>query len=321
MWIGALLLALPAAVAAAPQAESAELLAGRAGAYVEHFEKAFESVVMEEHYVQVGKRECCREPASPDLEPALAWDPRAAAKSPSAIVATRRLVSDVLLVRLPEGLTIGYRDVFEVDGQQVRDRQERLHQLLLTDSAESRSALAAITLESSRYNLGTLRRTINFPTMPFLYLHPERRRALKFKREPDEALDGVSCAVLEFREVVKPTLVATPDGDDMPAKGRLWVEPESGRIRQIEVRVGRMADAGRLMRVRFRADDRVPVLVPDWMWEWYAGNTLLDPVLGHSLTLKPPAVECLARYSNLRLFTVSTQESMPLSPVVPPQQP
>ncbi len=321
MWIGSLMLALVAVAPASDRPLPAEELVRRAGVYVEAFERAFKSVVMEEHYVQVGKRECCREPDSPDLEPALAWDEKAAGKSPNAIVAARRLVSDVLLVPVPEGLTIGYRDVFEVDGLAVRDREERLLRLFRADSAESRSALAAISLESSRYNLGTLKRTINFPTMPFLYLGAQRRAGLKLKRERDEPIDGVTCAVIEFRESAKPTLVATPDGDDMPAKGRLWIEPASGRIRQIEVRVGRIADAGRLMRVRFREDPRVPVLVPDWMWEWYAGNVLLDPVHGHSLTLKPPAVECLARYGNLRLFSVTTQESLPPSPVVPPSVP
>src|SRR6185295_13941168 len=76
----------------------------------------------------------------------------------------RELKSDFLLVQpTPTGEWIPFRDVFEVDGAPVRDRQQRLAALFLKPSTDALERANAIADESARYNLGfrDMKRTIN----------------------------------------------------------------------------------------------------------------------------------------------------------------
>lgn len=57
----------------------------------------------------------------------------------------------------------------------------------------------------------------------------------------------------------------------------------------------------RAVDVTFREEAATPVLVPERMWEWYE-----MPVSGSDKTY----IECLARYTNLRRFTVTTTEQV-----------
>ena len=81
------------------------------------------------------------------------------------------LVSDFLLVQVPgEGWT-PFRDVFERNGQKLRDREERLAKLFLNGASRSSFDQARqIMLEGARYNIGTIERTINLPTLPLVFL-------------------------------------------------------------------------------------------------------------------------------------------------------
>ena len=71
-------------------------------------------------------------------------------------------------------------DVFEVDGNPVRDRQERLTRLFNDSSAAGSDRMAAIINESARYNIGDIVRTVNTPLMPLLFLDPEHQPRFKF---------------------------------------------------------------------------------------------------------------------------------------------
>jgi len=53
--------------------------------------------------------------------------------------------------------------------------------------------------------------------------------------------------------------------------------------------------------VTYRPHERVDVLVPDRMWEWY----VMPQNDAHGV---PLYVEAMATYSNLRHFTVTTSE-------------
>lgn len=65
----------------------------------------------------------------------------------------RTLISDFLLVQLPGTLDwLAFRDVFEVDGKPVRDRDERLTKLFLEGSGTAVQRAREITAEGARYN-------------------------------------------------------------------------------------------------------------------------------------------------------------------------
>ena len=111
--------------------------------------------------------------------------------------------------------------------------------------------------------------------------------------------DGRDLAVLEFREDGSPTLSSAADGRDVPARGRAWVEPESGAVREIELRLGE--GSRRVLHVWFRDEARLGVLVPIRMWEWFEKI----PIAGETW---PADLETLATYTGLKLFVVTTEE-------------
>ena len=76
----------------------------------------------------------------------------------------RQLRSDLLLVKgANEGSWLQFRDVFEVDRKPIRDRDERLYKLFVGASTDAAKQADAIQMESARYNIGPIIRTINMP--------------------------------------------------------------------------------------------------------------------------------------------------------------
>ena len=87
------------------------------------------------------------------------------------------LKSDFLLVRPPGAERfVEFRDVFEVDGRPVRDRQDRLTRLFLDTSANT-DRIRAIIEDSARYNIGNIPRNVNTPMLPLVFLQEVIGRA------------------------------------------------------------------------------------------------------------------------------------------------
>ena len=148
------------------------------------------------------------------------------------------LSSDYLLVKIA-GLDgwMPFRDVFAVDGQPVRDRQDRLVKLFLEPGSASVALerATAVWQESARYNIGGIRRTINAPLLPLWFLEPRSLRRFSFAKAGEETLSGTRVWIVEFSEIEHPTFIKTPAGVDQPAHGRVWVEPANGRIHRTEL--------------------------------------------------------------------------------------
>ena len=267
--------------------------------YVERFHREMEGAVLSERYVQVLRKPCCIEPRTPGENPGLGWGQENTTKRSKGIVARRQLESEVLLIPVSGGMRIGYRDVFEVDGRPVATRTERLRQLFAQSSARSEVELGRIAAESARFNLGPLTRTTNLPTTPLLYLARSIRPKLHISSGGRERSESKELAVLEFREDGSPTLVADVSGVDLPARGWLLVDPSTGAIHELELRFGE--GVRRVLRVWFREEPRMDVLVPERMWEWYERVRIPQEKW-------PVDLEALATYTDVRLFTVSTSE-------------
>ena len=253
----------------------------RATAYVEEFQRRFGSMVTEERYEQT-------------VQEALALGARARPQFERVV-----LVSDFLLVQVPgEGWT-PFRDVFERNGQKLRDREDRLARLFLDGGSRSSFDQARqIMLEGARYNIGTIERTINLPTLPLVYLttgHRERFRFEVLKRDPE---DGV---VVEFHEVKGPTYIATRGGKDMPSTGRFWVDETTGAIRRTELDVMDSTVEAHI-KVAYRLDDGLALWVPSRMEERYRDRRTTSEVRG------------TATYSRFRKFQVSTSEELSKDP-------
>ena len=225
----------------------------------------------------------------------------------------RTLRSDYLLVQ-PEGSEryYGFRDVFEVDGRPVRDREERLTRLFLSPSTSTERQIQGILTDSARHNIGDVERNINTPTLALLFLRPSYKPRFEFVRVPDGSpplgLDGPEDSdsdddtadvwVIEYAETWPTTVVSRRDGGNMPARGRYWIEPDAGRVLVSEL-IFESDDFDATIAVRYEADASMGHSVPVEMRERYA-------------TRGGSRVDGTATYTRFRQFQVQVDESTPV---------
>ena len=184
----------------------------RAGRYVKEYEETFRNLVAEETYRQ--------------------WQPNERTEGRVA----RTLRSDLVFVRLTGPLPWGtFRDVYEVDGQKVRDRERRLEKLFFAPKASDVEQAEAILNESSRYNVGRAYRNINVPALGLLFLRPENQKRLAFNRKGTRTIAGFATVEVAFEEKASPTLVHDRWMNDVPASGRFWIDETRGTVLRTEI--------------------------------------------------------------------------------------
>ena len=294
-----LMMAVPGGAAA--QEPSVTSVLARAATYVADFQRQLSGIVAEETYEQDAKR----------LSSMLG------SRFPRQEEQHRELKSDLLLVR-PIGADsyVEFRDVFEVDGTSVRDRQNRLTSLFLTGSPSATNEMERIVAESARYNIGDIERTINTPTLPLLFLNGSMQHGFKFNRAADGAPamargaaksgDRTSASftvstevwVVEYQEVQRPTLIRTTTGQNLPARGRFWIEPATGRVLMSEL-IAEDGQVRALIDVSYQSEPIVGFFVPIEMRERYEGR--VDGSL----------IEGTAVYGKFRQFQVTVEENIP----------
>jgi hypothetical protein len=258
---------------------SVDDVVARAATYVETFIQQLSSVVMEEDYGQTYFGSGSASPVHTQVE------------------------SEFLLMQVQGvGEWVGFRDVFKANGQQIRDRQDRLASLFLGDTADALAQARRITEESARYNLGTTNRTFNVPTYALFFLHPANTSRSRFEKD-DEGCAGVDTAWdIRFEEIVYPTMSTGFQGIDLPAHGRFCLDPESGRVYETElelhhpsVRDGRPATDAKA-QVKFALEPKLDLWVPVEMSDSY-----LERGGGRMISS--------AKYRNYRQFNVSVSEN------------
>lgn len=248
----------------------------RSGVYVGDYEKNFSAVVSEEKYTQ--------QVQGIVATGARSWN------SP-----THRITrSDVLLVNLGADRWMGVRDVFEVDGSPVRDHDQRLQKLVLEAPGELRSSAVQISEESARFNLGSIRRTINLPVMALEFLDLGNQARSKFRAAGTERVNDVKATLVEFGEQATPTIIGDGLGRDEPATGRFWIDADSGRVLRTELRVDDGPIHARI-QVTYGPNPKIDMWVPVKMDERY------------ELAQRAEIVTATATYSNIRKFSVNVR--------------
>lgn len=269
------------AVPARPHAQEPALaqVLQKAAGYVAEFQQQLSGIVAEETYTQ----EVLKERGAPSsykgsLSPGL---PR------------RTLRSDLLLVK-PAGADryVELRDVFEVDGAPVRDRDERVTRLLGDASPQSIDRMREIIDQSARFNIGRIERNVNTPVLALTFLGADRQPRFEFKRakparrlaapsNPTPPAGGPADPVvfrvstemwtIEYSEKEKPTLIRTPRGQSLPARGRFWINPATGAVLMSEL----VVDGGGVeatITVSYQSEPLAGFLVPVAMHESYEGH-------------------------------------------------
>jgi hypothetical protein len=255
----------------APPASPVPLSAvlSKASSYLETYAGRLSGLVMEESYVQ-------------DVEQLNRFGYRMNTRGG---VSHRQLKSDLLLVR-PEGADawMQFRDVFEVDGKALRDRNDRLEKLFLQPSKSTAAQAEKIVRESARYNIGDIERTINVPLLPMMFLIPENQWRFKFnvQKSPQPlstAKDLPSSSpyftvstevwVIEYRETEKPTVIRFIDGrGNIPVHGRFWIDPGSGRVLMSEL-IAEDHTVHATIDVSYQSEPMLDLFVPIEMRETY----------------------------------------------------
>ena len=286
--VGLLVLCVWAAGAALPAQEpdadriSVELLLGRAGWYVQEFIEQFSNVVSEETYIQ--------DSSVPMQSAALLGRAGATARN-------RILKSDFLLVSVSSALEwVPFRDVFEVDSQPIRDREQRLARLFLKPSEDSLQQAHRIQDESARYNLGNMRRTINNPVLGLVVVQADFQERFRYSLGKTDPKVGPGVWIVDYHEEARPAIIRGRSDLDLFAHGRIWIEAETGRVMKTEVLLEQPTLRARIS-TSFRFDDRFGIAVPFEMQEEYKFDN-------------GTRVNAVATYDRFRRFDVSTDENL-----------
>ena len=276
----------------APAAPALPLVLSKAATYVELYASHLSGLVMEESYVQ-------------DVQQINRFGYRTNTRGG---VSHRMLKSDLLLVR-PQGSDawMQFRDVFEVDGKALRDRNDRLEKLFLQPSKSTAAQAEKIVRESARYNIGDIERTINLPLLALTVLDREIQPNFQFRKTdtgedlklPKSAAfaDRPGAVMVEFNETTVRTMITTPQGKNLRAHGRFWFAMPDAEVLMTELGV----EDYTLSATVHVAYDRRP------------GLTVPVPVEMHELyvnRLNSSKVEGTATYSNFRQFNVKVDEQI-----------
>ena len=261
---------------------SVELLLGRAGWYVADFIEKFSNVVSEETYIQ--------DSSVPMQSAALIGRPGSGARN-------RILKADFLLVSVSNAQDwIPFRDVFEVDAQPIRDREQRLTRLFLKPSEDSLEQARRIQDESARYNLGNMRRTVNNPVLAIVVAQADFQQRFRYSLGKLDPKVGPGVWIVDYKEEARPALIRGRSDLDLFMHGRLWIEAETGRLMKTEVLLEQPSLRARIT-TSFRFDDRFGIAVPFEMQEEYKFDS-------------GTRVTAVATYDRFRRFDVSTDENL-----------
>jgi hypothetical protein len=278
---------------AAPAPTPLWSLLSRAADYVEQYAAHLSGLVMEEAYVQ-------------DVEQLNRFGFRMNTRGG---VSHRTLRSDLLLVR-PEGADgwMQFRDVFEVDGKALRDRNDRLARLFLEPSKSTAAQAEKIVRESARYNIGDIERTINLPLLAMTVLDRRMQPNFQFRysdvteqsRLPRSAAfaERPAALIVEFNESTVRTMITTPQGKNLRSHGRFWFAMPGAEVLMTELAVDDYTLSATI-HVAYERKPELPVAVPVEMHELYL-NKLNNQT----------KVEGTATYSNYRRFNVKVDEQI-----------
>jgi hypothetical protein len=282
--------ALAAPVAA--QRPDVDTVLARGAEYVERYVDAMANLTAEERFTQ-------------DLLPVTRWVMQApgdlsnavqTAPTPRRDLSHRELTSDVVLLRVgpPLGWRV-YRDVFEVNGKPVRDRDERLQTLFLAPAETAAAQSVRIAEESARFNLNLagVERTLNAPGLPLGFLQAALRPRFSYVLD---RRDRGAVWVVRYEERVRPTVFQHNRTLDNPSSGRLWIDVDTGRVLRTEQTVT-PAKFTVTVTTTFEYNDVFGIAVPVEMREQISGT------LTQRYTL-----EGIARYSKYRRFEIRTDE-------------
>lgn len=261
-------------------AQAVDVVVAHAGEYLAAFQRDVAGVVLEEKYLQ---------------------------QAVARVTVAREMRSDLAVMADPTQGWIEFRDVFEVDGRPVRDRENRVVDLFANPRPDSLDQAKRIVAEGARFNLNAegvhFDRTINLPMAALLFLRTGNQARSRFQRSGTDSIDGHRVTIVRFEEQRRPRMIGSPD--EAAAHGEFWIEPDTGRVLrtrlQLETRRG-TTDVAAAVTVDYREHADLGLWLPSQMEEDYeftgATRDRLAIISGRAL------------YSNVRKFRVAVDEQV-----------
>lgn len=202
--------------------------------------------------------------------------------------------ANVFLLHAPAtGEFVLFRDVYHANGRDITNHTARLQTLLADGSERAVEQAKRLTDASAAFNLGSVNRNVNIPTMGLRYLDAAVVGGVRFREAGRETVQGLDTVIVDFEEVGVPTLVRGTGDTDVPARGRYWIHVGSGSVPRAHVDFAGVDVEGR-MEIDLMMHPQAAAWVPKEMTEvWRA--------LGQRIT-------GLAQYDRYQRLTVATGE-------------
>ena len=257
-------------LAAAPQSAHLDLstkaITNRAAAYVADYQTKFAFLVADETYIQTVTRD--------------------------DTVRRRVMHGELFLTFLrTDREWIAVHDVADVDGVPVPDR-DNLQTLL--QRADVTSVAQRVANRNALFNIGSVSRNFNEPTLALLVLEAKRVSQFKFDRNAVIDRDGTTTATLDFVEHNGPTLVKGPSTSPIYSRGEITVDAATGRVEHTVIAFrDKAVDA--TLTTAYASEDRLGLWVPGTFSERY--------VFKNGKTTE--VTVCTATYTNYRRFEVT----------------
>jgi hypothetical protein len=249
------------------QDNKTDALIARTAAYVARFVDQFSNVVAEETLVQ--------ETTIPRRK--------------------RTMRSDFLLVRYPgDPQWQTFRDVAEVDGKPVRDKEERITRLFLEPASSAVRRARELQEAGARYNLLDIG-TLNNPLTVVAFLQDSYRERFRFNLAGIDKKVGPNVRMVQFQEWKVPSLIKGNGNQDILTRGLVWVEEDTGRVVKTELRIGGRSSPISII-TEYKFDDELGINVPVVMRDWYPDGT--------------GEIRGVASYGRFRRFQVKTDEAL-----------
>jgi hypothetical protein len=202
----------------------------------------------------------------------------------------RRLTGEMFVTFLAaDRAWISVHDPTEVDGRPIEDREDIRH---LLERDPPSGAARFLVNHNARFNIGSITRNFNEPTLALLALEPRRRDQFKFSRARTARDGDVDLVTLAFKETDRPTLVQGVNGGDLFSTGEITVETGSGRVREAMIRFTYGPVVAQLTTI-YAHDPNVDVWVPTTFTERYERTGRVGEL-----------IVCDTTFSNYRKFDV-----------------
>jgi formylglycine-generating enzyme required for sulfatase activity len=138
------------------------------------------------------------------------------------------------------------------------------------------------------------------PLLALSFLHPASQLRFRYSLGKEDTSVGTGVWIVSYEERSRPTFVRTPEGRDLFASGRYWIDGATGNVLKTEMLL-QDSNLHASLTTSFRFDERFQLSVPFEMVEEYT--------LGNR-----SRVSGRASYSRFRRFDVTATETIASGP-------